>query len=78
MLRNKYNVHDMGGKLSSRQDEKSRERRAQFCQAKMLKGDMGVKAKYLTETKGGVLLPDDIEDPTGWEVWTPKRFHFGC
>jgi hypothetical protein len=57
------NLTNMQAKLSYRQDGQSPERCARIFQAKMLKGDVRGAVKYLTESeKGGVLLPDEIDE----------------
>jgi hypothetical protein len=46
-------VHSMEAKLSSRQDIRSLDRRAQIFQANMLKGDVRDAVSFLTETEKG-------------------------
>jgi hypothetical protein len=62
-------VLSMQTKLSKRQDGQSPERRARVFQSNMLKGDVRGAVKYLTETeKGGVMMPDNIDDKLGLTV----------
>jgi hypothetical protein len=62
-------VLSMQTKLCKRQDGQSPERRARVFQSKMLKGDVRGAVKYLTETeKGGVMMPDEIDEKSGLTV----------
>ena len=60
---------DMTASLSRRRGKVSANQRAKIFNRKMLRGDLRGAVKYMTETeKGGVLMPDDIDEKTGNSV----------
>ena len=59
----------MESSLSTQQGGMSAAQRAKIFQAKMLCGNLRGAVKFLTDTeRGGVLMPDDVDEKTGHSV----------